>query len=492
MTIEPLRMPDDHVDNHLGSVPDGHAGSDVLDEVEAFIGTFVAFPTVDARVATTCWIAHTHAVGAFESSPRLALLSPEPGSGKTRVLEVLELLTPNPMHVLSASAAAIFRTIEKGSPTLLFDEVDAIFGRRGNDDGNEDLRALLNAGHRGGATIPRCSGPTHEVRNFPVYAAAALAGLGDLPDTLMTRSVIVRMRRRAPGETVRPFRHRLASPEGYELRDRLGGWVTTVADRLRGAWPEMPDGVTDRAADCWEPLLAIAEAAGGDWPERARRACVELTKAGVSREASLGVRLLADLRLVFADEERMGTETILERLCAIDEAPWADLRGRPLDARGLARRLNNYEISSTQLKIEGHKVRGYRREDLWDAWRRYLPPEEAVPAVPPVPARSGGVPEVPDAGEVPVPLAEAVPEAPPLSSAVPQVPQVPDGQGGDGEGVLAVVLEAFPGSEVVSANDLRDLPLGEVGTCRHCWATTVRTDGEGTICEPCHEQRRAS
>jgi hypothetical protein len=148
----------------------------------------------------------------------LALLSPEPGSGKTRTLEVLEDLVPAPMHVLSASTAAIFRTIEVEQPTLLLDEVDAIFGRRGKDDNNEDLRALLNAGHRIGATIPRCVGPSHEVRRFPVYAAVALAGLGDLPDTLMTRSVVIRMRRRAPGETQVCRGTRCSGVSGRQLR----------------------------------------------------------------------------------------------------------------------------------------------------------------------------------------------------------------------------------------------------------------------------------
>jgi hypothetical protein len=170
--------------NGDGWVPDPLNGAALLADVETFIGRFVAFPSDAAGVAVTLWAAHAHLVKASENSPRLALLSPEPGSGKTRTLEVLELLTPTPLHALSASPAAVFRTLENEQTTLLMDEVDAIFSRRrGADDGAEDLRALLNAGHRKGATIPRCVGPRHEVRKFPVYAAVALAGLGDLPDT---------------------------------------------------------------------------------------------------------------------------------------------------------------------------------------------------------------------------------------------------------------------------------------------------------------------
>lgn len=411
-------------------------GAMLLDDAEGFLATYVAFPSEHARVAVTLWAVHAHLVAASDNSPRLALLSPEPGSGKTRVLEVLELLVPAPMHVLSASPPAIFRTIAAARPTLLFDEVDAIFGRRGKDDNNEDLRALLNAGHRRGATIPRCVGPSHEVHLFPVHAAVALAGLGDLPDTLMSRSIVVRMRRRAPGETIRPFRHRLAQPEGNALRARLVDWAGTVEDVVRDAWPDMPKGVTDRPADVWEPLLAVADAAGGRWPERARAACVALTRTSVARDASLGVRLLVDLRTIFGDEDRLATETILARLCSLDESPWADLRGRALDSRGLARRLGAYEVASTQLKIDGQKVRGYRREDLWDGWQRYCGGEDpdpdgapdpggTVPAVPVVPGWSEGPDRVPDDEAVPVPPTQPVPETPPLSREVPQVPEVP-------------------------------------------------------------------
>jgi hypothetical protein len=163
------------------SVPVPADGAALLDEVHEFITRFVAFPTGAAAHAVTLWAAHCHVPDSFESTPRIALLSPEPGSGKTRTLEVLELLTPRPMHALNASVAAIFRSIEKARPTLLIDECDAIFTKRGKDDTNEDLRAMLNAGHRKGAVVPRCTGTQHDVTLFPVYAAVALAGSAICP-----------------------------------------------------------------------------------------------------------------------------------------------------------------------------------------------------------------------------------------------------------------------------------------------------------------------
>lgn len=194
-------------DHHRGD------GADLLDDARGYIRRFVAFPSDAALTAVTLWAAHTHVIDGCESSGRLALLSPEPGSGKTRTLEVLALICAAPMPMVNANPAPIFRRLATGPRTLLVDEVDAIFGARtAADDPRADLRALLNEGHRRGATVDRCVGPKQDVVEFPVFAACALAGLGDLPATLMDRSIIVRMRKRAPGERVEPFRRRYTAP----------------------------------------------------------------------------------------------------------------------------------------------------------------------------------------------------------------------------------------------------------------------------------------
>ncbi len=217
-------------------------GARLLQQVEHFLGRFVAYPNDHARVASVLWVAHAHLLDAFESTPRLAHLSPEPGSGKTRALEALELLVPRPLHAINATPAALFRKVsdEAGPPTILFDEIDTVFGPKAKD--NEDVRGMLNAGHRRGATALRCvvRGKAVEVEEFPAFCAVALAGLGDLPDTILTRSVVIRMRRRAPGERVEPFRHRVHASEGEVLRGQLEWWAEQVRDELRDAWPEMP------------------------------------------------------------------------------------------------------------------------------------------------------------------------------------------------------------------------------------------------------------
>lgn len=353
-------------------------GAELLDELHAFLRRFVAFPSDDAAVAVVLWVAHTHLAPFFDSTPRLALLSPEKQSGKTRTLELLELLCAGAEFLTDASASFVFRLVGTGQVTILLDECDALWTKKGGDETAEALRGIVNSGHRKGAKVGRVAmvGQTAQLERHSVYAPVALAGIGAcLPDTILDRSVVVRMRRRAPAEHVEPYRDRDGRPQGEALRDRLVVWCESVETKIGCPWPDMPPGVHDRPADVWEPLLAVADAAGGDWPKRARAACVSFVAGSTEDTASSGVRLLADLREVFGDREAMSTVAVLEQLCKLDEAPWGDLWGKPLDARGLAKRLRPYGVKPKDVRIGSWNGKGYGRADLWDAWTRYLPPK---------------------------------------------------------------------------------------------------------------------
>jgi hypothetical protein len=351
-------------------------GAVVLDNVHRFLGEFVSYPSPEAHTAHTLWIAHTHIMDAWESTPRIAFLSPEPGSGKTRALEVTEPLVPRPVEAVNVTPAYLFRKVaaEEGRPTILFDEIDTVFGPKAKD--NEEIRAMLNAGHRKGAIAGRCvvRGKMIETEEIPAYCALALAGLGSLPDTILTRSVVIRMRRRAPGETVEPYRRRLHAVAGEQLSVGLAAWASSVEDAASTAFPVMPEGITDRDADVWEPLLAIAELAGGDWPARARVAAVTLVTLSKESTPSLGVKLLQDVRTIMGDAEQLPTREVLDKLHSLEESPWGDLRGKPLDDRGLARRLSPYGIKPTTIRVLASTSKGYRRTDFHDAWSRYLSP----------------------------------------------------------------------------------------------------------------------
>lgn len=391
----------------------------LLDDVVDFIGSYVVFPIEGARDAVALWCAHTHALDAFESTPRLALLSVMKQSGKTRALEVCELVVPNPMNVVNTTSAALFRQVGANRPTLLMDEADTYLGPQAAKQ-HEELRGFVNAGHRRSAKAWRCVGePAHmRVEAFPAFCALAIAGIGDLPDTVIDRAVVIRMKRRGPGEKVKPFRARYAQPEGNALRDRLSKWAKKARTALAHAEPELPEGITDRPADVWEALVAIADMAGGDWPERARRACVKINSDRQVADMNSKIRLLADIRDVFDAQpaestlegpqpcERLRSETLVGALVAIEDAPWSQLSRGPLSAAGLARRLRPFDIGPAKIRFEQKTLQGYLRAQFEDAWARYLPaspveaeqpeqeeqepapPTSTVPAVPAVPSGS--------------------------------------------------------------------------------------------------------
>jgi hypothetical protein len=363
-------------------------GAALLADVSAFIARYVVHPSPHTLAAHALWIAHAHLMDVWENTPRLAFLSPEPASGKTRGLEVTELLVPNPVHAVNVSPAYLFRKIGTSEPlpTVLFDEVDTVFGPKARD--NEDVRGLLNAGHRKGAVSGRCIVKGKEIVtvDFPAYCAVAIAGLGDLPDTILTRSILVRMRRRAPHEKAEPFRHRTAGPTGEALHNRLAAWADSIRETLGDDWPDMPDGVDDRDADVWESLIAVADAAGGEWPALARAAAIALVADAKQSSPSLGIRLLADIRAVFGDRDRMTIHALHDALLNLDEAPWGELaHGKPMTARYLTKRLSEYGLKSKPIRLNPQAVsRGYERMDLADVWVRYLPAPGSDGASPPV------------------------------------------------------------------------------------------------------------
>jgi hypothetical protein len=354
----------------------------LLDAVHGALTRYVVFPTPAAADALTLWIAATHAQPAWEHASRFVVKSPIKRCGKTRLQEVTRELVHRPLATTNISVAALVRSLDEDDPpTLILDEADAIFGAgKDRPESAEDLRGILNSGHSRGWPYLRWDQQRRQLEACATFAMALVGGIGSMPDTLEDRAVVVSMRRRAPGETVAPFRRRRAVPPLHELRDELHGWVVGLRDELADAEPDLP--VEDRAADVWEPLVAIADAAGGDWPARARTACTTLTEDTTTPDdGTAGERLLADLHGVFGDAEALWTTTILEQLHGLEEAPWGDWYGRELTARDLARLLRPWGVSSRNVRTAEGQAKGYHRADLIDPWSRYT--HAAVPAVPP-------------------------------------------------------------------------------------------------------------
>ena len=371
--------------------------SGMLDRTARFVDRFVSFASPHQLTAVTLWIAHTHAFAAAECSPRLAIQSAEKQSGKTRLLEVLDLIALNPRQVVNMSEAALFRAIEAAPLTILFDEVDAIFGPKARD--REDLRAMLNAGYRKSGKVDRCVGEhaKFKVQTFSVFCPVALAGIGQLPDTVQDRAIPIRLRRRRVDDPVEKLRLRLIEPEAAELRTDLTNVFQHAIETLGESKPEMPDGLPDRAQDVWEPLMAIADLAGDDWPAVARDAATWLT-LDRNDDGSLTEKLLADIRTALAGDDKIASDELCRRLAAIEESPWATWHGKGIDPRGVARLLRHHDVKPSQVWMAGENVRGYRAADFQDLFDRYLPGMTARPLEPLGPnAANGNGPSGPNA-----------------------------------------------------------------------------------------------
>ena len=343
----------------------------LLEDVEAFIHRYVA--TGDSQLtALTLWVAHTWTLEAAECTPYLHITSPEKQSGKTRLLEALALVVGKPWFTCRASAAVLVRKVARDAPSLLLDETDSAF--KSDKEYSEALRGILNAGYRRGGVASLCvkAGGDFDLADFPVFCPKALAGIGELPDTIADRSIRVTMKRRAPSESVERFRLRTAKAEAAPLRERLETWANTAVAKLTELEPALPESLGDRACDVWEPLLAIAELAGGMWPARAREAAIVLSGAAIEDVVSLGVRLLHDIREVLRGRTGpIPTCELLEGLTTMEEAPWGDLRGKPLAARGLARILRPYGVKSRTVRVGTATMKGYHPGGFQDAWERY-------------------------------------------------------------------------------------------------------------------------
>lgn len=368
-------------------------GAGILDAVARFLRRFVVVTPEQAYVVAL-WTAHTWAFEACDQTPYLAILSAEKRSGKTRLLEVLGIVVKAAWHAIQPSEAVLYRKIEKDRPTLLLDETDALFSQRG-DSRAEAVRALLNAGSRRGVTVPRVlDAKSDKLVDFSVFCPKALAGIGTLPETVGDRSLLIEMKRKRRSDAAERFRLRDVDREARELRARLEAWTSPRIAQLRSARPALPRELGDRAADGAEPLLALADLAGGPWPERARRSIVALAGEKADEDESDGVQLLGDIRrvldLLVRTDGTIRTEKLLEELRALPESRWKRFgpRREEVDALDLARLLRPYGIRPLRIREGAETVRGYAVPAFADAFERYLsevsqPEGGATPATPP-------------------------------------------------------------------------------------------------------------
>lgn len=348
--------------------------AELLTEIENAIRRFIA---CESHVATaaTLWIAMTWLINEIQVAPLAMITGPEKRCGKSQLLLLLNELVYRPMVASNITPAALFRCIDEWQPTLLIDEADTFMQQ------NEELRGLINAGHtRKSAYVVRLVGDDHAPKSFCVWGAKAIAGIGKLHDTIMDRSIILEMRRKLPDEKVERLRY--AQTDLFEqLTAKLARFSNDYAKQIKVMKPSLPEQLHDRAQDNWEPLLAIADIAGGKWPVRARNAALFLN-CTVEPSKSISIELLEDTHELFTNKDtaRITTQELILGLCLEPDKPWSTYNhGVQISPRQIASLLKKFSIKPLAIRTGLRVEKGYIKSDFEDAWARYLNFAAALP-----------------------------------------------------------------------------------------------------------------
>jgi putative DNA primase/helicase len=341
-------------------------GAAMLDDVLKLLQEHV-IADAETLHAAALWVCLTWLVEYATVLPLAVITAPEKGCGKTVLLTTLSMMANKPLQASNTSAAAMFRVIEAHSPTLFIDETDTFMRD------SEDIRGIINSGHtRSSAYVLRTVGDDFEVKSFSTWSAKALSGIGHLPETIESRAIILKMRRKIAGETTRNLRH--TPPEVFdEVKQKLARWSDDNGTRFHSMRPIMA-GLSNRDADNFEPLLAIAQLAGGQWVERITAAAFVLC-ASESDNRSIGIELLDACRTVFESwgGDKIKSTDLLDEICKDDEAPFATYnRGKPMTMRQLSNRLREFGIHSKNNRFTGGVKKGYVKQDFEEAFLFYL------------------------------------------------------------------------------------------------------------------------
>lgn len=351
----------------------------LLDAVLALLTRFIIM-NPHQRVAVTLWIVLTWLIDITHVAPLLLITAAERESGKTQLLSLAAMMSRCSMTLSNSTTAFLFRVIQKWQPTLFIDEADTFMKE------SIDQKGLINAGHtRQSARVGRVVGENHEPTMFNVFCFKALAGINlakHLPDATMSRGVIIALSRKLPGERCERLRH--ADREHFrELRSKLARFAQDYADQIQRARPMLPDALSDRQQDNWEPLFAIAECAGPEWLELCTSAALGLCRSTDMSESS-GNSLLGDIREVFERKkcQKVSSADLIQALNEDEEAGWATYnRGRPITPRQVAQLLKPYGITPKTVRLGvGDTPKGYDRQQFEDAFSRYLPQADSPDA----------------------------------------------------------------------------------------------------------------
>lgn len=342
-------------------------GVELANKIESLFDRFVFLPQGGSN-AISLWIMGTYIFNSFRIFPNIVITSPERRCGKSSTLDIIEALSYKSLLTSNITPAAIFRLIEKYQPTLLIDEADTFVSGR-----NDDMIGIINSGHaKNRAVIIRTVGENYESKKFSTWSPKVFASIKSLQATVMDRSIEVKLRRKTIHEIVDRLPVNFKD-DCLEIRSKLLKWGLDHQDDIRFAKVSLPRIENDRAMDNWHPLFCIASKLDNEWIDKCIKSYKTLTFN--KDEKSHQIQLLEDIAEIFevTNYDRIFTTELISHLIQMEEKPWVDwLRGKPINANALAKMLAGFEISSSTLRRDYNRKKGYKRSDFEDAFTRYL------------------------------------------------------------------------------------------------------------------------
>ncbi|MGZ3472497.1 MAG: DUF3631 domain-containing protein [Isosphaeraceae bacterium] len=345
-----------------------NTGAALLAEVKQFIERYVTLRTEAEYDMLAVWALHTFVFREKRFTPYVLALSPMKGSGKSTLLDVMFFVCCRAFTVIDPAAAATAEHIDATAPTWLVDEIDGVWSTGGKD--KAQLRTIINSGFQRGRkwTRKRKGG----IISYDIYCPKFLAGIEDysVPATTRDRCIQIVLRKQTKEEAAK--RNRITEEtevKGAYLNAWAFWWSETNKAVYKHTYPKMPGHLNGRGWDKWETLFAVAEIAGGRWPEAITKASLELIPEEDEDPKAI---LLADLRTVFGSDQWLESQVICSRLNSLEDSIWADYRGKGLTTTMLARMLRSFAIKPSPERHGGKQRRGYDRKSFEEEWTRWL------------------------------------------------------------------------------------------------------------------------
>lgn len=358
--------------------------SSIIEELELFFLRYLCLePGVSLLLAL--WTLGTHLFPGpgqsedyvFDQYPYLHVTSPTKRAGKSRLGEIVDLVSARAQLTAGVTEGALFRMVQQERPTLIFDEAEPLNRRRSERAGY--LLSILNVGHRRGAKVVRCAKRSadggFELERYGVYCPKVIITIGDIPATLADRAICISMKRRTPDQELDTFLYRYVGPMAAGLRQQMECWAEKNREAVRAGYAAEPVSfLEDREAESWSPLFALCRVACVENLPRLENLAKRLSAGKEADDQDFGIQLLADIEAVFAEVKTdfISTTDLLSKLQAIEDSPWGE-PGRELTSHRLGKMLRPYKIKSERQGRRSDRMRGYSRASFEDAFSRYLP-----------------------------------------------------------------------------------------------------------------------